>query len=319
MNQKLDLPDLNALFTKSPPLDWAELRAPKIGQLSSTISNTLRNRRVEDRCANTNVALVPQLREANQNLILATFDAQDAQAAAELANQRQTEFLSMLAHELRNPLHAIIMANNLIDKITNAHPDLPKLQKTIQRQVAHLARLVDDLLDASRVNAGKISIQTSCISLQKVIESAVEIGQPIIKTRRQHLELDVPAQAILIDGDLVRLTQVFSNLLLNASKYTPEYGHLIFRVTPGQYEVEVAMIDDGAGVPLDIQPYIFDLFVQGPRPPIPAQSGLGVGLSLVRTIVQQHGGTVRMSSAGSGTGSQFVVVLPRTAPVHLPS
>jgi signal transduction histidine kinase len=278
----------------------------------------VKQRRSEDRRANTDVALVPQLREANQNLMLATIGAQDAQAAAEAANQCQTEFLSMLAHELRNPLHPIIMANALIGKISNAHPDLPTLHGIIQRQAAQLVRLVDDLLDASRVNAGKISIETSWISLQEIIESAVETSQPIIETRRQHLEFDCPAQAIFIDGDLIRLTQVFSNLLLNASKYTPEFGHLFIRVTSRQHKVEVAVIDDGAGVPLDIQPRIFELFVQGQRPQVPAQSGLGIGLSLVRTIVQLHRGTVSVSSAGSGTGSQFIVTLPRTAAPHLP-
>jgi signal transduction histidine kinase len=292
--------------------------ALEVVQLSSTINKMVKERRSEDRRAIIDVALVPQLREANENLILATIGAQDAQAAAEAANQRQSEFLTMLAHELRNPLHPIIIANDLIEKIASSHPDLPTLHGIIQRQVAQLVRLVDDLLHASRVNAGKISIQTSCISLREIIERAVETSQPIIAARRQHLEFAFPAQGIFIDGDLIRLTQVFSNLLLNASKYTPEFGHLLIRVTPRQHEVEVAVIDDGAGVPLDIQPRIFELFVQGPCPQVPAQSGLGIGLSLVRTIVQLHRGTVSVSSAGSGTGSQFVVTLPRTAAPHLP-
>jgi len=321
MNQNQHPPDLPALPTESLPLGWVGLHrfhALEVVQLSSTINDMLQAKSAEHKRANANALLVPQLREANQNLILATFGALDSLAAAEAANQRQTQFLSMLAHELRNPLHPIIMANDMIGNIANAHPDLPMPHGIIQRQVKHLVRLVDDLLDASRVSAGKISIQTSFISLQGVIESAVETSQSIIDTRSQHLELDFPKQAIFIDGDMIRLTQVFSNLLLNASKYTPKHGHLIIRVAPGEHEVEISVIDDGAGVPLDIQPLIFDMFVQGPRPRAPAQSGLGIGLSLVRTIVQLHGGTVRVSSAGNGTGSEFVVTLPRAAATHIP-
>lgn len=321
MNLKQYLADVPAVSRASRPLGRIRLHpfsAFSAVQLSSTVHERLKERRIADRRANFHVAQVTQLREANQNSVLAAIGAQDAQAVVEPGNQCETEFVAMVAHELRNPLQPIIMANDLIGKIGNAHPNLPTLHGIIQRQVAQLVRLVDDLLDASRVSAGKISIQTSCISLQNIIESAVETSHPVIAARGQHLGLTIPSQGIFIDGDLVRLTQVFANLLLNASKYTPEFGHLLIRVTPRQHEVEVAVIDDGAGVPLDIQPRIFELFVQGPSPELPAQSGLGIGLSLVRTIVQLHRGTVSVRSAGSGTGSQFVVTLPRTAAPQLP-
>src|SRR5471032_3120749 len=168
MNQKQYPPEVPALSTKSLPPGWTglhALHALEVVQLSSTINGMLQAQNAGNKRANANAALLPQLREANQNLILATFGAQDLQAAAEAANQRQTEFLSMLAHELRSPLHPIILANDMIGNIADAHPDLPLLHGIIQRQVAHLVRLVDDLLDASSVNAGKITIQSSTISL----------------------------------------------------------------------------------------------------------------------------------------------------------
>jgi len=322
MKQKHPSPDVPVASTESVPSGLAELHALhmlEVVELGSCIREILEDRTAESQRADVNAVLVPRLREANQNLLLASFGAQDRQALAEAENLRQTKFLTMLAHELRSPLHPIMMASGLIGNIAEAHPDLPMLHGIIDRQLAHLIRLVDDLLDASRASAGKIFIQTSVISLRIIVESAMETAQPVIDSRQQHLELDYPAQAVFIDGDLVRLTQVFSNLLLNASKYTPEFGHVLIRVTPGPQQVDVAVIDDGAGVPLDIQPLIFDMFVQGPRPSGPALHGLGIGLSLVRTITELHRGTVRMHSAGEGEGSEFVVTLPLAELPHPPA
>src|SRR5471030_1187500 len=318
MKQKHPSPDVPVACTESVPSGLAELHALhmlEVVELGSCIREILEDRTAESQRADVNAVLVPRLREANQNLLLASFGAQDRQALAEAENLRQTKFLTMLAHELRSPLHPIMMASGLIGNIAEAHPDLPMLHGIIDRQLAHLIRLVD----ASRASAGKIFIQTSVISLRIIVESAMETAQPVIDSRQQHLELDYPAQAVFIDGDLVRLTQVFSNLLLNASKYTPEFGHVLIRVTPGPQQVDVAVIDDGAGVPLDIQPLIFDMFVQGPRPSGPALHGLGIGLSLVRTITELHRGTVRMHSAGEGEGSEFVVTLPLAELPHPPA
>src|SRR5476651_1506150 len=283
MKQKHPSPDVPVSCTESLPSGLAELHALhmlEVVELGSCIREILEDRTAESQRADVNAVLVPRLREANQNLLLASFGSQDRQPLAEAENLRQTTFLTKLAHVIR---------------------------------------LVDDLLDASRASAGKIFIQTSVISLRIIVESAMETAQPVIDSRQQHLELDYPAQAVFIDGDLVRLTQVFSNLLLNASKYTPEFGHVLIRVTPGPQQVDVAVIDDGAGVPLDIQPLIFDMFVQGPRPSGPALHGLGIGLSLVRTITELHRGTVRMHSAGEGEGSEFVVTLPLAELPHPPA
>ncbi|MGK5006182.1 hybrid sensor histidine kinase/response regulator [Janthinobacterium sp. LB2P70] len=254
--------------------------------------------------------LIMQLREANQNLVLATFGAQDMQASAEATTLRQTEFLAMLAHELRNPLQPLAMANDLLAKKIDLDPQLAHVHGVIGRQVAHMVRLIDDLLDASRVSSGKITLQLAPILLSDIVASAVEVGQASISQRQQVLSVSLPDEPLVIEGDLVRLTQVFANLLINASKFTHEFGHIDIVVKRRDDMVEIAVSDDGAGIALDIQPFIFDLFTQGFRSLERAQGGLGIGLSLVRIITQLHGGTVDVFSAGVGFGSQFVLQLP---------
>lgn len=255
-------------------------------------------------------AVVLQLREANENLVLATFGAQDLQAKAESANHRQEEFLSMLAHELRNPLAPIAMAADLLGKIKDAHPQLPKLQGIISRQVGHMSRLVDDLLDASRVNTGKIGLQRHALQLSQIIEAAVETSQPFIDKHEQHLHVCLPTESIVIEGDLVRLAQVFSNLLINATKFTPAGGNIVVTASKVADAISITVKDNGVGIPLDAQAFIFDLFRQGPLLLDRLQGGLGIGLSLVRTIVEMHGGTVIVKSEGVDRGSEFIVSLP---------
>lgn len=255
-------------------------------------------------------ALVVQLREANQHLVLATFGAQDLQAKAESANHRQEEFLSMLAHELRNPLAPIAMAADLLGKIATAHPMLPKLYGIISRQVGHMAHLVDDLLDASRVSTGNITLQRRSLQLAEIIDSAVETSQPFINNRNQQLSISLSEEPIMINGDLVRLAQAFANLLINATKFTPIDGHIDISVEVLTDTVKVSVKDNGVGIAPDIQAFIFDLFTQGPHSLDRSQGGLGIGLSLVRTVVKMHGGTVSVYSEGLGFGSEFIVELP---------
>ena len=255
-------------------------------------------------------ALVVQLREANQHLVLAAFGAQDMQAKAESANHRQEEFLSMLAHELRNPLAPIAMAADLLGKIVTAHPLLPKLYGIISRQVGHMAHLVDDLLDASRVSTGNITLQKRTLLLSEIIDSAVETSQPFIDKRNQQLSISLPEAPIMINGDLVRLAQAFANLLINATKFTPVDERIDISVQMLEGAVKVSIKDNGVGIAPDIQPFIFELFRQGPHSLDRSQGGLGIGLSLVRTIVEMHGGTVSVYSAGLGLGSEFTVELP---------
>ena len=262
--------------------------------------------------------LIAQLREANQNLVLATFGAQDMQASAEAASLRQTEFLAMLAHELRNPLQPLVMANDLLGKKVALDPALAHVHGVIGRQVGHMARLIDDLLDASRVSSGKITLQLQPVLLSDILASAVEAGQANIDKRQQVLSLNLPKEPLVIEADLVRLTQVFANLLNNASKFTQEFGHIAIVARRNGAVVEISVSDDGAGIAPDILPFIFDLFTQGYRSLDRAQGGLGIGLSLVRTLTQLHGGTVDALSAGVGLGSEFILKLP-ISPLPMPA
>ncbi len=237
----------------------------------------------------------------------------NASAEAEAATQRQTEFLSMLAHELRNPLQPMAMANELLAKVTDLHPTVARVHDVYARQLAHMVRLVDDLLDASRVNSGKIVLQLAPVLLSEIIAEAVEISRAGIERRYQQLQVSLPPTALLLDGDKVRLAQLFSNLLVNASKFTHEYGRIDIAARRVGNAVTVEVSDDGAGIQPELQPFIFDLFTQGFRSLDRAQGGLGIGLSLVRTIAQLHGGTATVTSAGSAQGSTFSVTLPLSA------
>ena len=238
-------------------------------------------------------------------------------ASAEAASLRQTEFLAMLAHELRNPLQPLAMANDLLGKKVALDPSLAHVHGVIGRQVSHMARLIDDLLDASRVSSGKINLQLLPVLLSDILASAVEAGQANIDKRQQVLSLSLPKEALVIEADLVRLTQVFANLLINASKFTQEFGHIDIVARRKGAVVEITVTDDGAGIAQDTQPFIFDLFTQGYRSLDRAQGGLGIGLSLVRTLTQLHGGTVDVLSAGVGLGSQFILKFP-LSPLPMP-
>ncbi|MGO4475278.1 ATP-binding protein [Massilia sp. 2TAF26] len=253
-----------------------------------------------------------QLREANEHLVLAAVQAQHLQEDAEAANRRQNEFLAMLAHELRNPLSPIGMAASLLERAPDASPQMHKLSRVIARQVEHMAKLLDDLLDAARISSGKITLSTQPLVLADVLQQAVETMQPCIQERRQSLQLELPPENVLVEGDQVRLTQVFTNLLANASKYTGDGGRLHLRAAAYADEVSVAIEDDGNGIAPEIIPYIFDLFTQGPRSLARSEGGLGVGLNVVRNLVSMHAGTVTAESGGAGQGSCFTVRLPRS-------
>ena len=258
--------------------------------------------------------LVRKLREANENLVVTSLRAQDLQDQAEAAVQRQTEFLSMLAHELRNPLAPISMAADLLGKISSAHPQLPRIQQIISRQVSHMKHLLDDLLDASRVSSGKITLKKSQLLLVDMVQSAAEISQPVLNSHNQELMIDLPQQPVVIDGDATRLSQVFSNLLINASKYSPPGKSISLSARhSADGKVTVSIKDQGVGIEPGVQSYIFDLFTQAPRTLDRSEGGLGIGLSMVRTLVELHGGSVQVHSDGLGHGSEFTVVLPLVA------
>ena len=252
-----------------------------------------------------------QMRETNEQLLLAALDAQDLQAAAMLAHRQQTEFLATLAHELRNPLAPIRNAAAMISGVRS--DELPRLQAVIERQGAQLSRLVNDLLDVSRVSTGKLRVQQMPIDLAPVIDSAIEACRPAMDTRLQTFTVQVTTGALEVNGDPVRLAQVLSNLLDNASKYTPNGGEIALSVVVGPEGVVLTVSDNGIGISPATLPRIFAPFVQDAHAVIFNKDGLGIGLTVVRELVEAHGGTVVASSAGTGLGSEFMITLPSVA------
>jgi len=249
-----------------------------------------------------------QLQEANEQLMLAALMAQDLQAAAELAHRQQLEFLAVLAHELRNPLTPIRTSAALLCRLPTG--ELPKVQALIERQVAHLSRLVGDLLDVSRVVTGKLRLDFGTVDLASTIDQAVHACSPAIDTRRQHLRVQLPPQALLMRGDPVRLGQVVSNLLDNASKYTPDGGEIALTAVVVDDAIVMTVSDSGIGIAAAALSRVFDPFVQDAHAIGFNGAGLGIGLTVVRELVEGHGGRVVARSAGVGLGSQFVVTLP---------
>ena len=216
----------------------------------------------------------------------------------------------MLAHELRNPLSPIVTALHLIYLHIEAKEPFDRELQVIGRQLGHFTRLVDDLLDVSRITQGKIQLRRESVPLAAVIDRAVELAEPALRTRRQRLEVDLPELPVFLQADPVRLAQVMGNLLGNASKYTAEGGSIAVRGRRSDSAAEIAVEDDGIGIAAELLPRVFDLFSQAPQALDRTQGGLGIGLTVSRALVELHGGTIRAESGGAGKGSRFTVRLP---------
>jgi signal transduction histidine kinase len=227
------------------------------------------------------------------------------------ADRHKDEFLAMLAHELRNPLAPIRNAVQIMQRRTLEDPQLVWTRDVIERQLASLTRLVDDLLDVSRITRGKINVSREPLEVSKVVASALETVQPILAEKGHTLEVDVPEAPLRVDGDLTRLTQLVGNVLTNAAKYTDSGGRIGLSVSAQGPWVEVRVRDSGIGIPAEQLPRIFELFAQVDRAGERARGGLGIGLALVRRLVELHGGTVSARSDGPGRGSEFLIRLPR--------
>ncbi len=226
------------------------------------------------------------------------------------ADQRKDEFLAMLAHELRNPLAPIRNALNVLRLSMPQDGIVGRSQSIIDRQVQQLTRIVDDLLDVSRLTQGKIRLERTVVELGLVLERALETARTVISERGHALDVQLPSVPVHVDGDPVRLAQVFANLLNNAAKYTPEGGSIRVTATLDGATVHVRVQDDGEGIGPDVLPHVFDLFAQGNRSLARSEGGLGIGLTVVRSLLEKHGGSVEARSDGPGLGSEFVVRLP---------
>jgi signal transduction histidine kinase/DNA-binding response OmpR family regulator len=235
------------------------------------------------------------------------------------ADRHKNEFLSMLAHELRNPLAPIRNAVQILRLRDSDEPEVKSIRDIIDRQVQQLIRLVDDLLDLSRITRGKIRLQIECVDLADVIARAIEISRPLIDGRKHELSLALPSQPLRVRVDPVRLAQVLANLLNNAAKYTEEGGRIWLTAERNLGEVTLRVKDTGVGIPSEMLSSIFDLFTQVDRSLDRAQGGLGIGLTLVHQLVELHGGRVEAFSAGPNQGSEFVVHLPTLVEEPQPS
>jgi signal transduction histidine kinase len=239
------------------------------------------------------------------------------------SDRRKDEFLAMLAHELRNPLAPIGAAAELLQRARLDEGLVRKTSQIIGRQVVHMTELIDDLLDVSRVTRGQVELDQAALDLRDIVTDAVEQVMPLALARRQRLDVDVPAHGVRVMGDKKRLVQVLANILNNAAKYTQEGGHVRLTAVARDDAVDVDIVDDGIGMAPELVARAFDLFAQAERTSDRASGGLGLGLALVKSLVELHGGTVSCASEGPGRGSRFTVTLPRLqaatpdAPHHL--
>jgi signal transduction histidine kinase len=295
------------------PADWPLARAALKGETVRDEQIHLRPPGRPEIIIEANAAPV---RDAQGRITAAVVVFQDiterrrADDALREADRRKDEFLAMLSHELRNPLAPIRNAVQVLQTPSASAAQREKAQEIIARQVGSLTRLVDDLLDISRITRGRIELRKTTFDLAAAVSRAVETARPLIESRRQRLSLALPAEPILLEGDLVRLAQVISNLLNNAAKFTPEGGWIEVSAERQDGRAVVRVRDDGAGISEGDLGKIFNLFVQADRTLTRSEGGLGIGLTLVRSLVEMHGGTVEARSEGPGRGSEMVVSLP---------
>lgn len=235
-----------------------------------------------------------------------------ARLVAEQANQTKDELLAMLGHELRNPLAPIVSALQLLKLRDDGR--FAREHQIIERQVKQMTRLVEDLLDVSRISRGKIELKRELVDLRESLARAVEIARPLFERKGHRFEVRVPEGALVVSGDDARLIQVFANLLNNAAKYTGDGGQILLAVEAREHELEIEIRDNGTGIDPALLPRVFELFVQGPQDADRAEGGLGLGLTLVKSLVLLHDGSVEVRSGGEARGSRFFVRLPRAEP-----
>ena len=248
-----------------------------------------------------------------RNLQHEIVERQAAQQELQQASQRKDEFLAMLSHELRNPLASVHTAIEIIRRVADKHPKVTWALDLAGRQLRQITRLMEELLDVTRISQGKITLKCDPVDLRVVVAHSIETVHQLLESRRQVLGVAMPEAPIWMDADGARLTQVIANLLHNAAKYSPESTPIDLRVEVEDERVEITVRDEGMGIDEELLPRIFDLFAQGKRGLDRSQGGLGVGLTLARRLTEMHGGRIEVHSRGRNLGSEFRVTLPRRA------
>lgn len=251
-----------------------------------------------------------ELIETNNQLTQEIAEREKAERALYQASQRKDEYIAVLAHELRNPLSAIHNAVELMQLPTASEEQLGWAKDLLQRQVIHLTCLMDDLLDVSRITSGRIQLRLEPVALADIVRHAADTLTPMLGKYNHRLEIELPEEPLCVNGDMVRLTQVLDNLLTNAAKYMNDGGVIFLKVEREGDWVTIRVRDQGIGITEDILHQVFELFVQAPTAINRAQGGLGIGLALVRGLVELHGGDTFVASDGAGCGSEFSVRLP---------
>ena len=301
-------PDASAAFAEREVAACIAIPLVKAGRFAAALVVSQSTRRT---WAPEEVELVEEAAER----IWAAVERANAEQGLREADRRKDEFLAILAHELRNPLAPL---RNALEVMRLAPRDLDVVEQAramMSRQLSQMVRLIDDLMDVSRISRGKVELRRERVELAPIVSQAVETSRPLIDANRQRLSIEMPTKSIFIDADPTRLAQVFANLLNNAAKYTNPAGSITFAVRCSADHVVVSVRDDGLGIPAEMLPRVFDMFLQVDRSLEKAQGGLGVGLSLVKGLVELHGGNVEAHSEGPGRGSEFVVRMPLARPL----
>jgi signal transduction histidine kinase len=256
------------------------------------------------------IGLGESMRAANRRAQADLRQRLQAEEALREADRRKDEFLATLAHELRNPLSPIRTATEILRIKSPADPELRAARDIIDRQVRQMARLVDDLLDVARITRGKIQLRRERVELSQVVRDAVEAARPLIDASGHRLTVTLPREAVVLDADPTRLSQILLNLLNNAAKYTPRGGHIHLAAEHAAHGVTLAVRDDGIGIAAEHLPHVFDMFSQVEPALERSEGGLGIGLALVRGLVELHGGSIEARSDGPHRGSEFRIHLP---------
>ncbi|HEV8071420.1 MAG TPA: response regulator [Planctomycetaceae bacterium] len=302
---------INPTILRSKVAVFAELyrKTRECNVANRTLSaEVAERRRTQEELSVLAQELEERVAQRTSELERAITDLQQAESALREADRRKDEFLATLAHELRNPLAPIRNAIQILHLKASTLEDWHNAAEVIDRQSRQMTHLVDDLLDISRITRGKLALRMQPVKLREVIEGAIETSRPLIGARGHQLNVDIQQEDLILNGDLTRLSQILSNLLNNAAKFTEPGGTISLAAKRDGGEVLISVKDNGVGIPAEVMPCVFQMFAQfdGHR----SQGGLGIGLQLVKSLVEMHGGTIEASSAGADQGSEFVVRLP---------
>lgn len=258
--------------------------------------------------ANAPADVYQELREANEHLVISALHAQTLQAQAELALSQQRTAMASVAHEMRNPLTPISL---IAERMVRASSDkLPEMRAMIEGQVQHLARMVEDLLDVARASTGKLRLSCAHIDIVHIIRESVEACAPLMHKKNLQMDISLPGAPMLVNGDRIRIVQIFTNVLTNATKYTPCGGTIALCAEAVPEGLKIVISDNGIGISAQALPMIFDAYVQDTQAIGFNGSGLGIGLTVVRQLVEGHGGSVTAHSEGEGKGCRFIILFP---------